>query len=72
MWRVGGRGEAHTGFWWGSLRERDHLGDPGVKGRIILRWTFKKWEGVIERIQLAQVKENLRALVNAATNIRVP
>jgi hypothetical protein len=20
-----GRGEAYTGFWWGNLRERDHL-----------------------------------------------
>jgi len=34
--RMGGR-EAYTGFWWGNLRERDHLGDPGVDGRIILR-----------------------------------
>jgi hypothetical protein len=32
-----GRGEACTGFWWGNLRERDHWGDPGVDGRIILR-----------------------------------
>ena len=23
--------------------ERDHLGDPGVDGRIILRWIFRKW-----------------------------
>jgi len=36
------RGEAYTGFWWGNLRERDHLGDPGVDGRIILRWIFRK------------------------------
>jgi len=38
-----GRGEAYTGFWWGNLRERDHLGDPGVDGRIILRCIFRKW-----------------------------
>ena len=39
MW---GRGEAYTGFWWGNLKERDHLGDPGIDGRIILRWIFRK------------------------------
>jgi hypothetical protein len=37
-----GRGEAYTGFWWGNLRVRDHLGDPGLDGRIILRWIFRK------------------------------
>ena len=26
----------HTGFWWGNLRDRDHLEDLGVDGRIIL------------------------------------
>jgi len=36
------RGEVYTGFWWGGLRERDHLGDPDVDGRIILRWIFRK------------------------------
>jgi len=39
-----GRGKTYTLFWWGNLRERDHLGDPGVDGRIILRWIFRKWE----------------------------
>jgi hypothetical protein len=39
-----GTGGAYTGFWWGNLRERDHLEEPGVDGRIILRWIFRKWD----------------------------
>ena len=27
------------------MRERDHLEDPGVDGRIILRWLHRKWGG---------------------------
>jgi hypothetical protein len=46
-----GRGEVYTGFWWGNLRERDHLGDTGVDGRIKLRWIFKKYDlGVWTRL----------------------
>jgi hypothetical protein len=47
MWRVWWRGEVCTGFWWGNLRERDHWGDTDVDERIILRWIFRKWEGVV-------------------------
>jgi hypothetical protein len=42
VWRKKG---VHTGFWWGDLREGDHLGDPSVDGRIILKWIFKTWDG---------------------------
>jgi len=41
---VWGRGEVYTGFWWGNIKERDHLEDPVVDGRIILRWIFRKWD----------------------------
>jgi hypothetical protein len=40
-----GREEVHKGFWWGNLKERDHLEDPSVNERIILRWIFKKRDG---------------------------
>jgi len=29
--------------WGRNLRERHHLGDPGVDERIVLRWIFRKW-----------------------------
>jgi len=35
----------YTGFWWQNLREGDHLEDPGVDGKIILRWIFRKFDG---------------------------
>jgi hypothetical protein len=38
-----GGAEVCTGFWRGNLRERDHLEDQGMDGRIILRWIFWKW-----------------------------
>jgi hypothetical protein len=43
MQRVWGRGEAYEGFWRGNLRKRNHLGDKGLRGRIILKWIFRKW-----------------------------
>jgi hypothetical protein len=30
------------GFWWGNVREGDHLEDPGIDERIILGWIFGK------------------------------
>ena len=34
------------GFWWGSVKEKIHLEDPVVDVRIILKWIFRKWNGV--------------------------
>jgi hypothetical protein len=45
--RTYGEGEAYSDFRCGSLRERNHLGDQGVDGSIILIWIFKKWDVVV-------------------------
>jgi hypothetical protein len=39
------RGEVHTGFCWGNLRERDYLEDLALEGLISVIWTFNKWDG---------------------------
>ena len=63
----------NTGFWWGNLRERDHLEKPGVDVRIILRPIFRKWAmGDTDLMELAQDRDRWRALVSTVMNFRVP
>ena len=62
----------HTGIWRGNLKGRDHLGDPGLDGKIILRRIFRKWEGDMDWIDLAQVWDIWWAVVNAEMNFRFP
>jgi len=30
--------------WWGKRSERDHWGNPGVDGWIILGWISRRWD----------------------------
>jgi hypothetical protein len=48
------------------------LEDPGVDGRVILKWIFERLDGGIDWIDLAQDRDMWRALVNAVMNLRVP
>ena len=41
---MGGRVAVYTCFWWGNLSERDHLEDPGINGRVLLRWILREWD----------------------------
>jgi hypothetical protein len=63
-----GRKEGCTGCWWGNLKERGRWGDPDVYKRIILRWIFRKLEGVVG----AQDRDRWRALVSTVKNLCVP
>jgi hypothetical protein len=38
-------GEVYRRFWWGDLRERDHLEDLDVEGTMILKRVSKNWQG---------------------------
>jgi len=54
------------------MRERDHLEIPGVDGKIILRWMFRKWDCGIDWIHQAQERGRWWASVNTVMNLRVP
>jgi len=43
--------------WWGNLRGREHLEDPGVDRIIKLRWISRKWNGgSLDWINLVEVR----------------
>ena len=37
--------DVHAGFWWGNLKEGDHIEDLGIDGRMMLKWILKKQKG---------------------------
>jgi hypothetical protein len=38
----------HAGYWWGNMRERDHLEETPLDERIIIKWVFGKWDEVMD------------------------
>jgi hypothetical protein len=69
MWHAWERRETCVEFWWESSKEKDHLKDQGVDGRMGSKWTV--WLGGVEGIHLAQNRDRWRDLVNAVINPRV-
>jgi hypothetical protein len=74
MRHVYGTEEVHTEFWWGNPKERDHLEDLGVDGRMILKWILKKYGGLVgvNSILLVKDRKKWQAVVKAVMNLRVP
>jgi hypothetical protein len=60
-----------TGFWWGNLRKRCHLGDLGLDGSVILKGILNKSMGQMVWIDLAQDRYKCQAVVKAVMNIQV-
>jgi hypothetical protein len=71
MWHAWERGETCAGFCWEIPKEKDHLKDRGVDGKMGSKWTLGRLVGGVEWIHLAQDRDRCRAVVNAVMNLRV-
>jgi hypothetical protein len=56
----------------GKHEGKNHWGDPGVDGKIILRWIFRNLGGGLDWVELTQDRDRRRAFVTPVMNLRVP
>jgi hypothetical protein len=61
------------GYWWESQKERHHLEDQEVGGWTMSKWILDGmgWDGV-DWIDMAQYRDQWKALLNTVLNFRVP
>jgi hypothetical protein len=62
----------YIAFWWGNLRERNHMEDPDVNGCKILGHILEVDCTGMDWIDMALDRDRWRVLVNAVINLRVP
>jgi hypothetical protein len=56
----------------GRPEGRRPLGRPRHRWEVILKWIFKRFDGGMDWIELVEVRDRWRALVNAIMNLWVP
>jgi hypothetical protein len=66
-----GRRGMYTGYWWESQKERDHWEDQDVGGWVILKWILERKDEAVWT-DVAQDRDQCRALVNTVINLSVP
>jgi hypothetical protein len=61
-------------FCWGNLTERENVEEPGLDGKIILKWTLQNWDcdGDLDWIDMVRNRDDWRAVVHPVMNFRVP
>jgi len=73
MWRVWGRGEGCTGFWWGNLEGKRPLVRPRLRWEDNIKMDLQEVGGVWrDWMELAQDRDRWRTLVSTVMNLRVP
>jgi hypothetical protein len=72
MWCILETGEVHTGLWWRNMRERDHLEDLGIEGRIILIRIFRTWGREHELASFGTGQGQVMGSVSVVMNFWVP
>jgi hypothetical protein len=61
----------HSAFWWGNLKERDHLQGLGISWEDNVKMDLKEvgWEGM-DWTNLAQDMDNWQAAANMVMNVQ--
>ena len=73
MWHVWRKGEVYTRFWWGNLKERDHLGRPRRRWEDNIKMALQEvGSGCGDWMELAQDRDRWRTLVSTVMKLRVP
>jgi hypothetical protein len=71
MWHAWERTGKCISFWWEYLKDKDHLEDQGIDGRIGSEWFLGRLAGGVDWIRLAQDRDRWRAVVNTVMNLRI-